>query len=109
MTDMTKKQKRHLNELSERCYEIEMSKALDNLYEYFTKWKNNEVTVWELNEKIHQHHNGTARDLYKFYGLLRDPRVAVAHGVSKGIIKIENVKENCRPLLKDLIEFYKDE
>lgn len=106
MADMTKSQKRHLRELATRCYEREMSAALEDLNQNFKKWKNNEITIWELNDKIHQHHNGTARALYKIYEQLNDPRVAVAQALSKGIIKIDDVKENCRPLLNSLIEFY---
>ena len=109
MSDMTKSQKKHLRELSNRCYEIEMSESLDKLNENFKKWKNKDITVWDLNEKVHQHHDGTARNLYKRYELLTDPRVAVAQAVSKGIINIEDVQKNCRSLLKSLIEFYDNE
>lgn len=108
MPEMKKSQKKHLQGLANRCYEIEVSMALQNLGGNFKKWKNKEITTWELNEKIHQYHNGTARDLYKFYELLKDPRVAVAQAVSKGIIKIEDVQKNCRPLLTSLIEIYED-
>ncbi|MGD9210331.1 MAG: hypothetical protein PVI90_06120 [Desulfobacteraceae bacterium] len=106
MLEMTKKQKRHLKELSSKCYEIEVSNALNDFGEDFKKWKNKEITVWELNDKIHEYHDGTARDLYKFYEFLKDPRIAVAQAISKGIIKIEDVQENCRSLLESLIEFY---
>jgi hypothetical protein len=101
---MTKLQKRHLRELAQRCYELEMSMALQNLDENFKKWKNKEITAWELNERIHQHHSGTARDLYKIYELSNDARVVVSQAVVKGIITIEEVKEDCRPLLARFIE-----
>ncbi len=101
---MKKLQKRHLRELAKRCYEIEMSMALQNLDENFKRWKNNEITPWELHDKIHQHHNGTARDLYKIYELSGDARVVVSRAVLKGIIKIEEVQEDCRPLLTRFIE-----
>jgi hypothetical protein len=106
MPHMTKSQKKHLQELSNRCQELELSKALEALAENFRRWKNNELTVWDLNEKIHQYHDGKALELYNTYELLNDPRVAVAKAVSQGIINIEDVQENCRPLLDTLIEFY---
>ncbi len=37
------------------------------------------------------------------------PRVALSQAVVKGIIKIEDVPENCRPLLEGLIDFYQNE
>ena len=106
--DMNKSQKRNLREMAKRCYEIEMSQALQDLYEDFKKWNKNEITAWELNDKIHQHHNGTARDLYKFYELSGDSRVVVSRAVVKGIITIEEVQENCRPLLARFIEGMSD-
>ena len=101
---MNKSQKRHLRELARRCYEKEMSLALHDLYRNFKRWKNNEITAWELNDKIHEHHNGTARDLYKLYELSNDPRVIVSRAVVKGIITIDEVQEDCRPLLTRFIE-----
>ena len=101
---MKKSQKRHLRELAKRCYEIEMSMALQNLDENFKRWKNKEISPWELNDKIHEHHNGTARDLYRFYELSSDARVVVSRAVLKGIIKIEEVQEDCRPFLDRFLE-----
>jgi hypothetical protein len=106
MLNMTKKQKKHLRELASRCYEIEMSEALDELNQDFKKWKNGEITVWDLDEKIHQHHDGVARDLYKFYEMSRNSKNAVACGVSNGIIKMEDIQKDCHPLLEQLIECY---
>lgn len=95
MQAMSKKQKKHLKELSGRCYELEMSKALNDLFDYFQKWKKGEIDVWDLNERIHQHHNGTARSLYNFYEVVRNPQNAVAHGVVKGIIKMDDIQKDC--------------
>ena len=108
MPELTKKQKKHLRELSNRCYEIEMSEALDEIYKDFEKWRNNEISVWKLNEKIHQHHNVASRNLYKFYVLSKDPINAAARGVSRGIIKLADIRDDCRPLLDRLIEYYED-
>ncbi len=85
-----------------------MSLALQDLYENFKKWVNNEITAWELNDKIHEHHNGTARDLYKIYELSNDSKILVSRAVVKGIIKIKEVQEDCRPLLGRFIEGMSD-
>ena len=107
MPAMSKKQKKHLQELSDRCYELEMSEALDALYDDFKNWKNDKISVWDLNERIHQHHNTTARSLYKFYEVVRNPQNAVARSVFKGIIKMDDIQKDCRPFVERLIEYYK--
>jgi len=109
MSDMTKSQKKHLRQLAKDCYEKEMSLALESLSEHFKKWEAKEISTWDLNDKIHEHHNKTARDLWKIYENLSDPRVALSQAVVKGIINIEDIQEDCRPLLQGLIDFYRSE
>jgi hypothetical protein len=109
MPAMSKKQKKHLQELSDRCYEIEMSRALDGLYDDFKKWKKDEITVWDLNERIHQYLNNAARNLNKFYEALRNPANAVARGISRGIIKMEDMQKDCHLFVKRHIEYYDNE
>jgi len=100
MPEITKSQKRHLRQLADQCYEKEMSLALESLYDDFKKWKNEEITAWDLNDKIHEHHNVTARDLWKLYEHVNDPALSVATALAKGIIKIDDVAENCRELVE---------
>ena len=106
VTDLSKSQKKHLRQLAGQCYEKEMSLALETLYENFQKWKKSEITPWELNEKIHEHHDGTARDLWKIYEQMNDPSLAISVALSKGIIKIEEVQEDCRGLVERKSEFF---
>jgi hypothetical protein len=106
MTDLTKSQKKHLRQLAGQCYEKEMSLALETLYEDFQKWKKLEITAWDLKENIHKYHNGTARDLWKLYEQMNDPGFAVSLALAKGIIKIEDVHENCRALMERKIDAY---
>lgn len=106
MTDLSKSQKKHLRQLAAQCYEKEMSLALEVLYGNFQKWKKSEITPWELNEKIHEYHDGTARDLWKIYEQMNDPSLAISVALSKGIIKIEEVQEDCRGLVERKSEFF---
>ena len=94
--------------MARRCYEKEMSLALQDLYKNFKKWENNEISAWDLNDKIHEHHNGTARDLYKIYELSNDSKIIVSRAVVKGIITIDEVQEDCRHLLARFIEGMSD-
>ena len=106
MKDMTKSQRRHLNELAGRAYECELSRAIDSVQQEIQKWKNNEISCWDVDQKIHSYHDEEARSLYKTYVMLKEPRVAVAQAIAKGILDITEVKEDCRPLLDGLIAYY---
>ena len=109
MRELTKSQKKHLRLLAKDCYEKEMSLALESLSEYFKKWETREISTWDLNDKIHEYHNEIARDLWKVYESLSDPRVALSQAVIKGIIVIDEIPEDCRPLLQGLIDLYRSE
>lgn len=109
MPAISRKQKKHLKALSDRCYELEMSAALKKLHGDFQKWQNGEMDVWDLNKRIGQHHNGTARRLYNFYALVRHPEAAVARGVSKGIIKMDDIQQDCHPFVERLVEYFEQQ
>ena len=106
MTDLSKSQKKHLRQLAKDCYEKEMSLALEVLYEDFQKWKKSEISTWDLKDKIIEHHDETARELWRVYEQVNDPSFGVSSAVAKGIIQIEDIQENCRELVERKIEAY---
>jgi hypothetical protein len=107
MREMTKAQKSHLAELASRAYERELARALGILGEKFQKWQDGEITPLDLHEEIHHYHNGTARDLYKIYEMVNDPRIAVAQAIAKGILAYEEVDERCRPAVERLVAHFR--
>lgn len=109
MSDLTKSQKKHLRQLASQCYEKETSLALEELYENFQKWKKSEITPWDLTEKIHEHHDQIARELWKIYVQINDPCLSVSIALAKGIIEIKEVQENCRELVEMRSEFFQPE
>src|SRR5688572_9828025 len=108
MREMTKAQKRHLRDLSAIAHERELGAALKNLHGHFARWQAGEITAWDLNELIHAHHNGISRELYTLYsgGNLQ---ASVARALAKNVIRWDEVKDDCRPLLTDLVEYFSDE
>jgi len=107
MKDMTKPQKRHLRELAAKAYEIELSNAIETVHQSILKWKNNEISCWDTDQLIHQYHDNIARDLYKTYVMLNDPRFAVAQAVAKGILDISEVREDCRQFVDNLSTIFR--
>jgi hypothetical protein len=100
--ELTKKQKKHIREMAGVAYERALAAALDKLLASFHKWKQGAMTPFDLDEEIHQYHNGTARDLYKQYGT-GGPDMAVLIALAKGILKVEDLNEDCRPFYQERV------
>ena len=73
----------------------------------FRKGKQGKMTPFELDEKIHQYHNGTARELYNQYAT-GDPDMAVIFALTKEILKIEELNEDCRFFYQDRLDRLRD-
>ena len=58
-----------VRKLSGIAYERELAKAAGDLRDQFESWRRGELDVFELNERIHQFHDGISRDLYKKYAM----------------------------------------
>jgi len=56
--------------------------------------------------EIHEHHNGTARDLWKTYEQINNPILAISMAFAKGIIQIEEVPEYCRESVERMAETF---
>jgi hypothetical protein len=108
MNRLSKEAKRHFRELAGLAYERELSKAWDELLSEFNHWKEEEIDAFELSEKIHRHHDGVSRELYKLY-VYGKPTYAVARALAEGILEPSEVGEQYLPLLGGLIGFYREE
>ena len=106
MADLTKSQKKHLRQLANMCYEKEMSHALEGLHSEFKKWSQSEMSVWDLNDKVHEYHNRTARNLWKIYEQMNDPSLAVSTGLANGVIELEDIREDCREMVVRKVEVF---
>jgi len=75
---------------------------MNKLYEQFQRWRGDDISVFELNDKLHQFHNGIARELYKRY-VIMDPDFGVAHALNHGILGVEEVREDLVNALGNLV------
>jgi hypothetical protein len=105
--ELTKKQKKHIREMAGVAYEREMSAALDKLLASFQKWKQGKISPFDLDERIHEYHNGTARELYKQYAT-GDPDMAVMLALARGVVKIEELNEDCRSFYQERVNRLRD-
>jgi hypothetical protein len=105
--ELSKKQKKHIREMAGVAYEREMTSALDKLLETFQKWKKGELNPFDVNEAIHEFHNGISRDLYKQYAIGGDqPDMAVVIALAHGVLKIEELNEGCRAFYQERVKSF---
>jgi hypothetical protein len=107
MHDYPKRIKRALRELAGEAYEQEMKREVSQLAESFDKWRAGKIDVWELDHRIHQYHNGPARELYNQYNVPSQIDMLVAYAIVRGIISEDRVPEELWPYLDRQLEFYR--
>ena len=77
------------------AYEREQATASDALLQEFQRWKNKEIDVFELNDRIHEFHHGISRELYNRYsGNEMILSWCVANALHRGILSREEVGED---------------
>jgi hypothetical protein len=69
-----------------------MAAASESLLQQFQRWKNKEIDVFELNDKIHEFHNGISRTLYNRYTCIHAD-LAVAIALNSDVLSREEVGE----------------
>lgn len=97
MLDPTKSQRRELRKLAELAYDRELGIALEKLEAHFKRWRRGEISPHDLNELIHEHHDGVSRELWNFYN--NKPDFTVPLAIAKGTIAENEVP----PILRDCI------
>src|SRR5437773_3230812 len=103
---LTKKQKAELRRLAGVAHERELSAALSNLESEFGRWRRGEISVFELNDRVHRFHHGVSRDLYNLYDP-RDAEIVVPAAIARGTIREDELEPALLQNLSDLIQFAK--
>jgi len=94
----SKKQKHHLRVLAEECHQYELEEAMEELYEDFQKWGSKGISVFDLNDRLHEFHDGISRELYKRYVML-NPEFGVAYALNNGFLSEDEVGKDLVKLL----------
>ncbi len=102
--DLTKSQRRRIRELAGIAYDRELSRELTTLEGEFVRWRSGAISAHELDEKIHQFHQGANRRLFTMYtrGAV-EPAVAAA--IANGIITEAEAGPEMLEILRGGIEF----
>lgn len=67
MIELSKKTRKELRKLLLQAYAKELNQHLFDLSKKFDDWKNQKIDCWDLNDHIHQFHDGISRDLFNAY------------------------------------------
>jgi hypothetical protein len=102
--DLTKSQRRRIRGLAGIAYERELSRELTGLEDQFKRWRGGEISAHDVDEKIHQFHQGVHRQLFSAYtgGAIE---LAVAAAIAKGVTSEAEAGAEIVEILRGGIEF----
>ena len=108
MQETPKAMKRLVREWAGVAHDRDLRQALKELHSQFGRWERGEIDSYELNEFVHQFHDGASRDIWKRYSTNRlEPAVAAA--IAEGVLCKDEVPRELLQSIAGLIEFYEDQ
>lgn len=100
----SKANQRKLRELAGVAYTRELAAELSKLEKSFAQWRSGEINPFELNDRIHQFHDGVSRDLFVRYRDL-PPFLAVARAVAFHLLQEDEIPSEILNDLESVIRF----
>ena len=79
--------------------EVELGKALEDLFGEFQAWKSGTIDSFELSDRIHKFHDGPNREIYLRYTSRLDLRFLVHYALGECLIKKSAVPKEIWPYL----------
>lgn len=91
MADLPKAARKRARELVGLAYERELSTALTKLEKTFARWHAGEATAFDVNDAIHDFHDGESRELWKYYANAPSSALefTVAGAIHRGLVSEE--------------------
>jgi hypothetical protein len=108
MRETPKALKKELRDHVERAWEAEMRASLGALAVSFDEWRAGNLSSADLNDAIHQYHNGPAREIWKRFSA-KDPKVPLAHAVAVGLVEEATLSPEVRAHIASLVEFFREQ
>jgi hypothetical protein len=102
---LTKAQRREIRRLCAVAHERELSQVTAQLAADCDRWRQNEIDVFELVERIHKFHDGAQRDLYKTY-VMGEPLWGGARGFTLGLITEAEIPVDLLPRIVALRDLF---
>ena len=105
MSDVSKAVKQTLEQLAETAYRRDLDNELEKLQVKFQEWKEGGLDGFNLNQIIHEHHDGRSRELWKFYN--QKPDVTVPAAIARGTLNESEVPAEVLALIRDKVETFR--
>ena len=105
MQDISRQMKRLVRKFAGIAHDRELSAALLELRSHFDRWQRGEIMAADLNELVHQFHQGRSRHIWAKYAT-NHSEPALASAVATGLLKKEELPEELLTHLARAIEFY---
>jgi hypothetical protein len=105
MQDIPKAIKRLVREWAGIAHDRDLRQALGALHGQFDRWERGEISSFELNDFVHQFHDGASREIWKRYAT-NHLEPAVASAVAAGVLRKEELPRELLQCIAGLIEFY---
>jgi hypothetical protein len=105
MQDVPRRIRQLVREWAGIAHDRDLRKALGELRIQFGRWERGEISSFELNDFIHQFHDGTSREIWKRYATSHlEP--AVASAVASGVLGKQEIPRELLDHIAGLIEFF---
>jgi hypothetical protein len=105
MQNTPKAIKRLVREWAGIAHDRDLRQALGELHIQFGRWERGEISSFELNDLVHQFHDGASREIWKRYAT-NHLEPAVASAVAAGVLRKEELPQGLLQSIAALIEFY---
>jgi hypothetical protein len=101
--------KKEINKLVKKAHQKQLEKELSKLAKNFTEWQKKGIDCFELIDKIHDFHDGTARDIWKRYRYMKDKLYLIAIAVVEGHLSETEISNELMQKLEPIIQLYKEQ
>ena len=108
MTRYNKPTRKRLRALANIAHERELDRELAKLREQFDEWQAQKIDAFDLNDRIHQFHQKTAREIWKMYSNTGDEDMLVARALKLGFLTEDEVGGELIEQLGPMIGYWQD-
>jgi len=76
------------------AHERELGTAMEQLEGDFKRWRAGDIDVFELDQRIHRHHQGPSREFWKRYASSSDWELLLPAALHRGVLSVEDFPDD---------------
>ena len=99
--DITKREMKELRALAGEAYRRELDGALRDIASAFTEWEAGKLDGFTLSDRIHEFHNGIARELWRNYNYV--PTTGLIYSaLARGVLTLDEIPAALQERFRDV-------